>query len=36
VARLQNALCHDYEPVRDYQGAGRQFWVGLRYDGRGL
>jgi vitamin B12 transporter len=35
-ARLQNALGQDYEPVRDYQGAGRQFWVGLRYDGRGL
>ena len=35
-ARLQNALGQDYEPVRDYQGAGRQFWVGLRYDGRGF
>jgi vitamin B12 transporter len=35
-ARLQNALDQDYEPVRDYQGTGRQFWVGLRYDGRGL
>jgi vitamin B12 transporter len=35
-ARLQNALDQDYEPVRDYQDAGRQFWIGLRYDGRGL
>jgi vitamin B12 transporter len=35
-ARLQNALDKDYEPARDYQDAGRQFWVGLRYDGRGL
>ncbi len=35
-ARLLNALAKDYEPVHDYQGAGRQFWIGLRYDGRGL
>jgi vitamin B12 transporter len=35
-ARLQNALDKDYEPVKDYQGMPRQFWVGLRYDGRGL
>ena len=35
-ARLQNALDKDYEPVHDYQGIGRQFWIGLRYDGRGL
>ena len=35
-ARLQNALDKDYEPVHDYQGTGRQFWIGLRYDGRGL
>ncbi len=34
--RLQNALDKDYEPVHDYQGTGRQFWIGLRYDGRGL
>jgi vitamin B12 transporter len=35
-ARLQNALDKDYEPVNDYQGMRRQFWIGLRYDGRGL
>ena len=34
--RLQNATDRDYEPARDYQDVGRQFWVGLRYDGRGL
>jgi vitamin B12 transporter len=34
--RLQNAFDKDYEPARDYQDAGRQFWIGLRYDGRGL
>ena len=35
-ARLQNALDKDYEPTRDYQSVGRQFWIGLRYEGRGL
>jgi len=35
-ARLQNALDKDYQPARDYQDVGRQFWLGLRYDGRGL
>jgi len=35
-ARLQNAFDKDYQPARDYQDLGRQFWVGLRYDGRGL
>jgi vitamin B12 transporter len=35
-ARLNNALDRDYEPVKDYQSTGRQFWLGLRYDGRGL
>ncbi|HMO47637.1 MAG TPA: TonB-dependent receptor [Rubrivivax sp.] len=35
-ARLQNATGRDYQPARDYQDAGRQFWLGLRYDGRGL
>jgi len=35
-ARAQNAADKDYEPVHDYQGIGRQFWIGLRYDGRGL
>lgn len=35
-ARLQNATDRDYQPARDYQDAGRQFWLGLRYDGKGL
>ena len=35
-ARLQNAFDKDYQPARDYQDVGRQFWIGLRYDGRGL
>ena len=35
-ARLQNALDKDYQPARDYQDVGRQFWIGLRYDGHGL
>jgi vitamin B12 transporter len=35
-ARLQNATDRDYQPARDYQDAGRQFWIGLRYDGKGL
>lgn len=34
--RLQNALDKEYQPARDYQDVGRQFWLGLRYDGRGL
>lgn len=35
-ARLLNVADKAYEPVRDYQGLGRQFWLGLRYDGAGL
>ncbi len=35
-ARLQNATDRDYQPARDYQDVGRQFWLGLRYDGKGL
>lgn len=35
-ARLQNATDKEYEPVADYQGVGRQLWLGLRYDGAGL
>ena len=35
-ARLQNATGRDYQPARDYQDVGRQFWIGLRYDGKGL
>ncbi|MDQ6685861.1 MAG: TonB-dependent receptor [Pseudomonadota bacterium] len=35
-AKLLNAADHRVEPVRDYQGLGRQAWLGIRYDGRGL
>jgi vitamin B12 transporter len=35
-ARLQNALDEAYQPVADYQGSGRMFWLGLRFDGQGL
>ena len=34
--RLQNAFDSDYQPARDYQDVGRQVWLGLHYDGRGL
>jgi vitamin B12 transporter len=32
-ARLLNATDRDIEPARDYQGLGRQAWLGLRYEG---
>jgi vitamin B12 transporter len=35
-ATLMNALDHRVEPVRDYQGLGRQAWIGVRFDGKGL
>lgn len=35
-ARLLNATDRDTEPVLDYQGLGRQAWLGLRYQGAGL
>lgn len=35
-AKLLNALDHRVEPLRDYQGLGRQGWIGLRFDGVGL
>lgn len=35
-AKLLNALDHRVEPVRDYQGLGRQAWIGVRFDGVGL
>jgi vitamin B12 transporter len=35
-AKILNALDHRVEPVRDYQGLGRQAWLGIRYDGKGL
>ena len=31
-AKLLNALDRDIEPVREYQGLGRQFWLGVRVD----
>jgi vitamin B12 transporter len=35
-ARLLNATDRDIEPARDYAAPGRQAWLGLRYDSRGL
>ncbi len=35
-AKLLNALGHRIEPVRDYQGLGRQAWLGVRFDSAGL
>jgi len=35
-AKLLNATDRDVEPARDYQGLGRQAWLGLRFDGQGL
>lgn len=35
-AKLLNATDRDLEPVRDYQGLGRQAWLGLRFDGQGF
>jgi vitamin B12 transporter len=32
-ARLLNATDRDVEPARDYQGLGRQGWLGVRFDG---
>ena len=32
-AKLLNAADHKVEPVRDYQGLGRQGWIGVRFDG---
>ena len=32
-ARLLNATDRATEPARDYQGLGRQAWLGLRYEG---
>ncbi|MFM8738353.1 MAG: hypothetical protein ACKOGB_12100 [Betaproteobacteria bacterium] len=29
-----NALNRDIEPARDYQAPGRQFFAGLRWEGR--
>lgn len=35
-ARLLNATNKTYEPARDYQPLGRQAWIGVRYDSKGL
>lgn len=35
-AKVLNAADRDVQPVRDYQGLGRQAWVGLRYDMKGF
>ncbi|HZV93191.1 MAG TPA: TonB-dependent receptor, partial [Caldimonas sp.] len=35
-AKLLNALDHRVEPVRDYQGLGRQAWIGVTFDGNGF
>jgi vitamin B12 transporter len=35
-ARLLNATNREIEPARDYQSPGRQAWIGVRYDGKGL
>jgi len=35
-AKLLNALDHRVESVRDYQGLGRQAWLGIRYDAGGF
>lgn len=34
--KVLNAANRRVEPVRDYQGLGRQVWVGLRFDTKGL
>lgn len=35
-AKLLNALDHRVEPLRDYQGLGRQAWIGVRFDSAGI
>ena len=35
-AKVLNAADRRVEPARDYQGLGRQAWVGLRFDTKGL
>jgi vitamin B12 transporter len=35
-AKLNNALDRHVEPVRDYQGLGRQAWLGVQVDTAGL
>ena len=35
-AKLLNATNRYIEPARDYQSVGRQAWIGVRFDGKGL
>jgi vitamin B12 transporter len=35
-AKLLNATDRAIEPVRDYQSLGRQAWIGVRFDSKGL
>ncbi|WP_067063893.1 TonB-dependent receptor domain-containing protein [Roseateles chitosanitabidus] len=35
-AKMLNVADRDVQPVRDYQGLGRQAWFGIRYDMKGL
>ncbi|HEY4082922.1 MAG TPA: TonB-dependent receptor [Burkholderiaceae bacterium] len=35
-AKVLNVADRDTQPVRDYQGLGRQAWIGLRFDSKGL
>ncbi len=35
-SKLLNALDHRVEPLRDFQGLGRQAWIGVRFDSQGL
>lgn len=35
-AKVLNATNRAYEPALDYQSVGRQAWIGVRYDGKGL
>jgi vitamin B12 transporter len=35
-AKLLNAADRRIEPVRDYEGLGRQAWIGVRYSGAGV
>ena len=35
-AKLLNATDRQYEPARDYQPLGRQAWIGVRFDSKGI
>ena len=35
-AKLLNATDRQFEPARDYQSLGRQAWIGVRFDSKGL